>query len=134
MAPLKVLRCNIDELSRISRLEAIDSGLVPCLRADRIWLCSSRSRPSQSPMGVSVARQTLSLTLQNSGAAMAREVGIDDAIVAGWTGRDATAVEKHITELEALGVGRQAPGRDADLLPRSGGAAHHRDRDRGGGR
>src|SRR5229473_1630442 len=59
-------------------------------------------------MGVSVARQTLSLTLQNSGAAMAREVGIDDAIVAGWTGRDAAAVEKHITELAALGVKRPA--------------------------
>jgi Protein of unknown function (DUF2848) len=59
-------------------------------------------------MGVSVARQTLSLTLQNSGAAMADAVGIDDAIVAGWTGRDAAAVEKHITELEALGVRRPA--------------------------
>jgi hypothetical protein len=57
-------------------------------------------------MGVCVARQTLSLTLQNNGAAMARAVGIDDAIVAGWTGRDAAAVEKHITELEALGVKR----------------------------
>jgi hypothetical protein len=55
-----------------------------------------------------VPRQTLSLTLENSGAAMAREVGIDDAIVAGWTGRDAAAVEKHITELEALGVRRPA--------------------------
>jgi hypothetical protein len=59
-------------------------------------------------MGVSVARQTLSLTLQNSGAATVREVGIDDAIVAGWTGRDAAAVEKHIAELEALGVRRPA--------------------------
>src|SRR5260370_11315890 len=59
-------------------------------------------------MGVSVARQTLSLTLQNSGTAIARAVGIDDAIVAGWTGRDAAAVEKHITELEALGVRRPA--------------------------
>src|SRR5215470_11425769 len=39
---------------------------------------------------------------------MARAVGIDDAIVAGWTGRDAAAVEKHITELEALGVRRPA--------------------------
>jgi hypothetical protein len=57
-------------------------------------------------MGVCVARQTLSLTLQNNGAAMARAVGIDDAIVAGWTGRDAAAVEKHITELEALGAKR----------------------------
>ena len=55
-----------------------------------------------------MARQTLSLTLQSSGTAMAREVGIDDAIVAGWTGRDAAAVEKHITELEALGVRRPA--------------------------
>src|SRR5262249_9272385 len=59
-------------------------------------------------MGVSVARQTLSLTLQNGGAATAREAGIDNAIVAGWTGRDAAAVEKHITELEALGVRRPA--------------------------
>jgi len=53
-----------------------------------------------------VARQTLSLTLQDRSAAMAGEVGIDDAIVAGWTGRDAAAVEKHIKELEALGVRR----------------------------
>jgi Protein of unknown function (DUF2848) len=53
-----------------------------------------------------VARQTLSLTLQAGGAAISREVGIDDAIVAGWTGRDPAAVEKHIAELEALGVKR----------------------------
>jgi hypothetical protein len=55
-----------------------------------------------------VARQTLSLTLQSGGASMQREVGIDDAIVAGWTGRDSAAVEKHIRELEALGVKRPA--------------------------
>jgi hypothetical protein len=55
-----------------------------------------------------VARQTLSLTLQDRAAAMAGEVGIDDAIVAGWTGRNAAAVEKHIKELEALGVKRPA--------------------------
>jgi hypothetical protein len=55
-----------------------------------------------------VARQTLSLTLQGRPTAMAGEVGIDDAIVAGWTGRDAAAVEKHIKELEALGVKRPA--------------------------
>src|ERR1700683_2872911 len=39
---------------------------------------------------------------------MRREVGIDDAIVAGGTGRDPAAVEKHIKELEALGVKRPA--------------------------
>lgn len=55
-----------------------------------------------------MARQHLFLTLQDGGAAMARKVGIDDAIVAGWTGRNAAAVEKHITELEALGVKRPA--------------------------
>ena len=33
-------------------------------------------------------------------------VGISKAIIAGWTGRDASAVEKHICELEALGVTR----------------------------
>jgi hypothetical protein len=55
-----------------------------------------------------VARQTVSLTLQNGGASTRREVGIDDVIVAGWTGRDPAAVERHIKELEALGVKRPA--------------------------
>jgi hypothetical protein len=32
--------------------------------------------------------------------------GISRAIIAGWTGRDALAVEKHIRELEDLGVAR----------------------------
>jgi hypothetical protein len=36
------------------------------------------------------------------------EVAIDQAVVAGWTGRDPAAVEKHIKELEALGVKRPA--------------------------
>jgi hypothetical protein len=55
-----------------------------------------------------VARQTLSLTLIAGGAVMRREVGIDDVVVAGWTGRDPVAVERHIRELEALGVKRPA--------------------------
>ncbi len=55
-----------------------------------------------------MARQTLSLTLLAAGSSEQRDVGIDDAIVAGWTGRDAAAVEKHIRELEALGVKRPA--------------------------
>jgi len=55
-----------------------------------------------------VARQTLTLTLQSGSTSTRREVGIDDVIVAGWTGRDAAAVEKHIQELEALGVKRPA--------------------------
>jgi hypothetical protein len=44
-----------------------------------------------------------------SGAVTRRtEVAIDDVIIAGWTGRDPAAVEKHIRELEALGVKRPA--------------------------
>jgi hypothetical protein len=51
---------------------------------------------------------TLDLILQN-GPHMNREaVTITKLVVAGWTGRDPVAVEKHIVELEALGVKRPA--------------------------
>ncbi len=53
-------------------------------------------------------RRTLNLTLQNGADTARRQVPIDDAVVAGWTGRDAAAVEKHIRELELLGVKRPA--------------------------
>jgi len=36
------------------------------------------------------------------------DVAVDKAVIAGWTGRDAAAVEKHILELAALGVKRPA--------------------------
>jgi len=55
-----------------------------------------------------VPRRILSLTLQSGADATRRDVPIEDAVVAGWTGRDAAAVEKHIRELEALGVKRPA--------------------------
>ena len=53
-------------------------------------------------------RRILNLTLQNGAAAARREIAVDDAVVAGWTGRDPAAVEKHIRELELLGVKRPA--------------------------
>ena len=37
-----------------------------------------------------------------------RTTAISTAIIAGWTGRDKAAMEKHIVELEALGVARPA--------------------------
>jgi uncharacterized protein DUF2848 len=55
-----------------------------------------------------VPRRSLNLTLQSGVSATRREVAIDDVVVAGWTGRDPAAVEKHIRELEALGVKRPA--------------------------
>jgi hypothetical protein len=50
----------------------------------------------------------LNLILQNGADARRQEVAVTQAVVAGWTGRDPVAVEKHIAELEALGVQRPA--------------------------
>jgi hypothetical protein len=52
--------------------------------------------------------QVLALSLHDGSGTRRAEVAIDQAVVAGWTGRDAAAVEKHIKELEALGVKRPA--------------------------
>jgi hypothetical protein len=52
--------------------------------------------------------RVLSLTLHGRSGASRNEVAIEEAVIAGWTGRDAVAVEKHIKELEALGVKRPA--------------------------
>jgi Protein of unknown function (DUF2848) len=55
-----------------------------------------------------VPRRTLSLTLLSGAISRRTEVAIDDAIIAGWTGRDPVALEEHVKELEALGVKRPA--------------------------
>lgn len=47
---------------------------------------------------------TLTLTVEPAGEI--RTVQIDDVVVAGWTGRNVDALEKHIKELEELGVPR----------------------------
>jgi uncharacterized protein DUF2848 len=53
--------------------------------------------------------RVLSLTLETAGATPSPEnVTITEAVIAGWTGRDKAALEKHIAELEALGVKRPA--------------------------
>jgi hypothetical protein len=70
----------------------------------------------QYSRNISVFRKTmpvpgriLPLLLQDeAGAPRAANVSIGQAVIAGWTGRDAEAVEKHIKELEALGVKRPA--------------------------
>lgn len=49
----------------------------------------------------------LPLLLEDSvGGLKQHNVPIDHAVIAGWTGRDSASVEKHIKELEALGVKR----------------------------
>lgn len=50
----------------------------------------------------------IDFNLVNSKGTQARTATITAAIIAGWTGRDRVAMEKHIVELEALGVKRPA--------------------------
>src|SRR5580704_3675981 len=61
----------------------------------------------RSGPGGSVAR-ILPLLLHDDAGLTRRDVEIEHLVVAGWTGRDAAAVEKHIAELEAIGVKRPA--------------------------
>src|SRR5258705_12370833 len=56
-----------------------------------------------------VLGRILHLLLQEGvGAPRAATVTITQGVIAGWTGRNAEAVEKHIKELEVLGVKRPA--------------------------
>ena len=56
-----------------------------------------------------MSRRVLPLLLeQPDGGVRQHDVAVEHAVIAGWTGRDKAAVEKHIVELEALGVKRPA--------------------------
>jgi hypothetical protein len=46
--------------------------------------------------------------LHDEGGPLRRDVRIDNLVIAGWTGRDKAALDKHIAELEAIGVKRPA--------------------------
>ncbi len=52
--------------------------------------------------------RVLALVLHGKNGSSRRNVQIEHLVVAGWTGRDRTALEKHIAELEAIGVKRPA--------------------------
>jgi hypothetical protein len=55
-----------------------------------------------------VSARVLPLLLRGDGELTRRNVRIDHLVIAGWTGRDKAAVEKHIEELGKLGVKRPA--------------------------
>jgi hypothetical protein len=55
-----------------------------------------------------MSSHSLSLALSSRNAEEAVVATIEACVIAGWTGRDALALEKHIVELEALGVKRPA--------------------------
>lgn len=50
----------------------------------------------------------VALVFRDKSGSARRTVQIEHLVVAGWTGRDKAAVEKHIAELEAIGVKRPA--------------------------
>jgi hypothetical protein len=52
--------------------------------------------------------RTLALTFATRNGTTNQDVTISQCVVAGWTGRDKAALEKHIKELEELGVKRPA--------------------------
>jgi hypothetical protein len=50
----------------------------------------------------------LTFTIDDRGAATYLTLPINQAVIAGWTGRDPVARDKHIAELEAIGIARPA--------------------------
>src|SRR5580704_6589203 len=50
----------------------------------------------------------LTFTVRDGGAPTPLTLAIDQAVIAGWTGRDPVARDKHIAELEAMGIARPA--------------------------
>jgi hypothetical protein len=50
----------------------------------------------------------LSFTVDAEDATTPLTLAIDQAVIAGWTGRDPVARDKHIAELEAIGIARPA--------------------------
>jgi len=51
---------------------------------------------------------SLTFNMTTKGGTATRTLAIRNAIIAGWTGRDVVAMEKHIKELEEIGVTRPA--------------------------
>src|SRR5215218_8523068 len=50
----------------------------------------------------------LTFTVDAQGTTTPLTLPIDQAVIAGWTGRDPVARDKHIAELEAIGIARPA--------------------------
>jgi hypothetical protein len=50
----------------------------------------------------------LAFTVEAQGTTTPLTLAIDRAVIAGWTGRDPVARDKHIAELEAIGIARPA--------------------------
>jgi hypothetical protein len=82
------------------------------LRYLTAWaICATQKSLVFKPFGEDkqVSGRILPLLLDDAGKGLKpANIAIDHAVIAGWTGRDQAAVEKHIKELEVLGVKRPA--------------------------
>ena len=67
----------------------------------------------------------LTFTVDDKGTMTPLTLAIDQAVIAGWTGRDPVARDKHIAELEAIGIARPAT---TPIYYRVLGAADHHGR------
>src|SRR3954453_8334704 len=65
---------------------------------------SWNSPPEWRPLSVF----DLTFTIDAQGTTTPLTLAIDQAVIAGWTGRDPVARDKHIAELEAIGIARPA--------------------------
>jgi hypothetical protein len=57
---------------------------------------------------MSASDHSLTFAIHSGGKEHRETIAIQHAVIAGWTGRDQAALEKHIKELEELGVARPA--------------------------
>ena len=64
-------------------------------------------RPEEGK-GVATPLRIIPLVFEDRHGRTPRDVHISGTVIAGWTGRDVVAVEKHIVELEKLGIRRPA--------------------------
>ena len=68
---------------------------------------TSANQEAGDRIPLNMSRETeMQFVFLEGGAVQARTVNVSEMIIAGWTGRDSQAVERHIAELEAMGVPR----------------------------
>ena len=86
-------------------LSASHCPLVP--RSDRITE-SRRERRCREPSAKGAIMKAITFNIEGRNGGIERTISIDTLVIAGWTGRDTVAMEKHIRELEELGIKRPA--------------------------
>jgi hypothetical protein len=93
-----------------SRLSLDCLGFHPMYNAPQVVATGAAvlARDMQFAGRCRVSARVLPLVLHGKAGPTRRNVQIDHLVIAGWTGRDKAALEKHIAELEAIGVRRPA--------------------------